>query len=248
VPVLVATAVGVGLIRPAIGAGDSERGKRESRPHPALNAGQSCTSCHDMDRDASHPVDVVPSMPVPATLPLFGGVMTCATCHAEPGSEVPTRAMLRAVDSPGGMCVQCHTPGGSSRGAHADPLIKAHAIRGEEANRGARPVWGGLDGESRTCLACHDGGIGGDAAYHGPELRRMAARGVGEHPVGIVYDERRPSNPDTRLKPASSLSHAVRLVDGTVSCVTCHSVYSREQSLLTKNNRGSELCLTCHIQ
>lgn len=256
-PVIVAAFVAAGTIRPASGASDGGVRGWESPAaarggHPATAPGQDCTSCHTMDTPSSHPVGVVPSMPIPAGLPLLGGVMTCTTCHTEPGSADPgvTSSMLRSGELPGGLCVQCHTPGGSpgGRGFHGDAMIKAHAAPWQGAGERARPTSGRVDAESRTCLSCHDGGVAGGASYHSEPLRRMAAQGVGEHPVGIVYNDRRPSNPETKLRPASSLPHAVRLVDGTVSCVTCHSVYSREPKLLTKSNRGSELCLSCHIQ
>ena len=82
----------------------------------------------------------------------------------------------------------------------------------------------GPDRESRACLACHDGVTASDTP---PAQRHADAVGISNadnsHPVGVSYsettfDKRRQYNTEAILDPA------IRLVDGMVSCVSCHSI------------------------
>lgn len=64
-----------------------------------------CLSCHpERGGPTEHPVGVTPQIPVPP-LPLYGGEVTCVTCH-EPHGLTGLRYMLRA--EPGRLCTYCH--------------------------------------------------------------------------------------------------------------------------------------------
>ncbi len=63
-----------------------------------------CIGCHTHRAGSEHAVDVVPSMRVRG-LPLYGGRMTCATCH-DPHGRSGFDKMLRL--RPGEICNHCH--------------------------------------------------------------------------------------------------------------------------------------------
>jgi hypothetical protein len=83
-----------------------------------------------------------------------------------------------------------------------------------------------------------------------------------EHPMGVDYTELSRRNPSL-IKP-KALDKALRLVDGRISCVTCHVPYDRNNHLdlvqkrraarlnggpdpmLSIDNKGSRLCMGCH--
>lgn len=75
------------------------------------------------------------------------------------------------------------------------------------------------------CLGCHNGSI-------------AKTVGSGGHPVNTFYVEKRSFNRITDRK--------VVLIDGKVTCVSCHNPYKSEKKRLVKSNAGSKLCLTCH--
>ncbi|MBL4701171.1 MAG: hypothetical protein JKX85_07925, partial [Phycisphaeraceae bacterium] len=104
------------------------------------------------------------------------------------------------------------------------------------------------------CLSCHDGSIASDVSGGGMGIGRgFGASGNrgGEHPIGMTY-------PTTGNKVVStgsqiafalpmSLDQRIQLVDGKVSCISCHSPYSKENNLLVMSNDRSKLCLSCHM-
>jgi predicted CXXCH cytochrome family protein len=93
------------------------------------------------------------------------------------------------------------------------------------------------------CLGCHDG----TAA---PARQASLAKGFdqssqcrglpGDHPVETVY----PTGSNEYAHP-TSLPPKMLLVDGLVTCVSCHDL-AREHHPLVVNNRRSALCRTCH--
>jgi hypothetical protein len=81
---------------------------------------------------------------------------------------------------------------------------------------------------SSRCLACHDG---------------AAAPGLGEtHPVDVDYARASLRDP-ARFAPAAALPAEVTLVNGTVSCVSCHDAASPHRGRAVDPAR---LCLACH--
>lgn len=76
------------------------------------------------------------------------------------------------------------------------------------------------------CLSCHDGSIA------------PAAGGPGEHSVNVFYiaskDFKRPS--DRRIV----------LINGKVTCVSCHNPYRSEKDRLVRSSSSGNLCLACH--
>jgi len=71
-----------------------------------------CNTCHKRSVH-SHPVEIVPSMSIPADMPLDGkGRMTCITCHSFHSGDVRTDGektfLLRRVKGKL-FCYTCHT-------------------------------------------------------------------------------------------------------------------------------------------
>ena len=123
---------------------------------------------------------------------------------------------------------------------------------------------GMLDHVSKSCLSCHDGAR---AKYVGIETRdTISGAGLGRrnHPVGLHYDSAVARDPGG-LNPRAKLHPAIQLVDGRISCISCHEqktepvrVASTEplrpadlcaatkQKTIGPGDR--QLCLACHIK
>ncbi len=205
----------------------------------------------------NHPVHVVPSevIHIPEHWPLdVDGSITCVTCHETlpplNGANGSRGAYLRDFDEEqaefADFCAKCHTAGGSGTAAtmHWTAVGTAHVRANDK--RAGRPN-GNVDGESRRCLGCHDGVTAADA--------RNATAGdrigdVGDvrrnHPIGVRYPHGPIRQREVAFRPASLLPPEVRLPDGSVSCVSCHNLYSRSRYLLSVPIENSTLCFTCH--
>ena len=66
-----------------------------------------CADCHG-DEGVSHPTGGRPQRPVPATLPLADGRITCATCHFMHGESDAFGDFVRIDNRRGGLCLTCH--------------------------------------------------------------------------------------------------------------------------------------------
>lgn len=219
--------------------------------------GVECVACHQPDPDASHPTGMAPKMPTPDHLPLTDdGRMTCLTCHDYDVATWREHALapdarpieLRLSVDRERLCLQCHDASMTERrDAHALVYQRAHVgwVAGGPTERDpeGRPPREMIDLESRTCMGCHDGAMGGDVSEgHDPVFPDRGATLGDVHAIGVPYR----SSQRVPLKPAFSLDPDIRLFDGRVGCGSCHSVYSREERLLVMSNHGSALCMSCH--
>ncbi|MCB9688215.1 MAG: hypothetical protein H6738_17520 [Alphaproteobacteria bacterium] len=167
-----------------------------------------CRGCHP-DADM-HPVGMKPvRIAVHEGWPLEDGVVTCATCHAEPGCEADrdeTRPWLRGGTPArkADFCYRCHESQAMQR---QSPHLPAGATDPTQAGcpacHAARPEPGATVAESRlrvvaaeTCTTCHPGAVHAGVAEH-----------VGHH-------VNRPPDP------------ALPLLDGVIGCWTCHEVHA----------------------
>lgn len=207
-----------------------------------------CTSCHkSIDLTLSHPVGIRPvSVRVPADMPLSPeGFITCSTCH-DVHAINPTPwgnpYLLRRQVAGTRFCRLCHTRRTRTAENHADTLQKAHFKVNTFLSSSL------MDPVSRECLSCHDGaiakfpvvsvGLWTYASFTGTNL--------GRHPIGIDYEATRARH--GKLRPAFTLDKRVKLIQGKVSCVSCHEPYSEQKDGLVMDNWGSKLCLTCHLK
>lgn len=205
-----------------------------------------CNYCHEMSGTNSHPSQIVPSMPMPPGFSVdWQGKMTCATCHDPHLDNWGVNPyLLRGGVSGRTFCALCHhelqTPGSQHRIADI-----VHAKK--EVHLSRNEVGGILDRVSMECISCHDGAVGkvtnfslsGEATltYSGPSV---------SHPIGMNYSESAMYNRE--LRPIENLSPLITLIDGKVGCSSCHNQYSHELTMLVINNKGSALCLECHVK
>ena len=226
---------------------------------PPTDSGQAitsaqCAKCHIPEKVLSHPVGVQPSMAVPAALPLDQGAVNCTTCHqdnfAAHALATADRPMLR-VDATGmAFCNQCHAGGDlSSHGQHPHAMAQAHLgwISNPVAGLALAPPRRSsavVDGVN-TCLSCHDGTIASDK-FGGLSDGGVTAKQSGSHSVGVDYQAAWVRGENAKLQPLGAVDHRVLLANGQVTCLSCHSLYSRGAGLLVIPNDNSALCSTCH--
>lgn len=203
-----------------------------------------CLECHDVPRDNSHPVGVLPTMETPEGFLLdWAGKMTCATCH-DPHSEADNQ-YLRTEARGRDFCALCHKDFLPLQDPHVGTVSIAHLKSG--VYESDSPLAQVLDPISMECLSCHDGVIASDAAYKivGGDAVTYERDGL-SHPIGMDYRES--AMQDRELRDVGSLSPYIALYDGKVGCASCHNPYSSQHRMLTMNNYGSALCLECHIK
>lgn len=101
-----------------------------------------------------------------------------------------------------------------------------------------------------SCMGCHDGTIGPVANVTFPStLEGFASEphdpGSGAHPVDLDYEaavQRRPGS----FTPSAALPREVMLLDGKITCLTCHHPDSPEQFHASITMDRSALCTSCH--
>ncbi len=124
-----------------------------------------------------------------------------------------------------------------------------------------------VDEVASGCLGCHNGSM--PRSVNVRAARSVAPihdfRANDDHPVGVVYEESVRKNPRD-YRPATTLNPNIRLVDGRVTCITCHKVknevvafnetWSSAQPAnpqctatheVTTGQGDKELCLACHV-
>ena len=214
-----------------------------------------CLQCHrEVTMSMSHPMAMKPSFRLPDDMYLdWKGEMTCITCHFmhEDSDRVYGRGNdrhLRRNSKGRAFCLECHQQGFLSQ------RNLSHALAAGPAHRSLYSEFDSPDrlGESsRQCLSCHDGSIAGDTGTMNLEgkssgiWRHNGYTGSNSHPIGIDY--RRAYRKNSReITEVSMLPSVITLPEGKVECVSCHNLYSKNESLLTVSNNGSRLCLSCH--
>lgn len=103
---------------------------------------------------------------------------------------------------------------------------------------------------SRACLVCHADPSLGSGQDAWAEQRLVLGNDLrNDHPISVAYDP----TYDTGLRMASAGPDGrevggLPLFEGKVECATCHEPHAGEHGALRMPNRGSALCLTCHIK
>ena len=141
-------------------------------------------------------------------------------------------------------------------------------IVGREAQ--ARPAPENLvDKVASECLGCHNGSTANNVNMQtaGAKMPIHDFSSNDDHPVGMVYQDSVRRDPKN-YRPATALHPNIRLVDGRVTCITCHKVKNetvaineawspdqpaKPQCTATKEitvgrSRDDKLCLACHIK
>jgi len=123
------------------------------------------------------------------------------------------------------------------------------------------------DTSARACLQCHDGSRATHvtARSAGGPLEVRGSQTL-NHPIGMVYDQTVMKDPQG-YKSRAALHPNIRLVEGQVSCISCHqtrtdltvaaagdvqleltntSTCTATKELATGGRRDRDLCLACH--
>ena len=106
-----------------------------------------------------------------------------------------------------------------------------------------------LDPISMECLACHDGVLAREAkhrVFNGNWQRVKSIETIlGAHPIGMDYDQYRWRK---EYVPVEMLPADMVLMNGKVTCVTCHNLLGKTRKYLAVDNDKSRLCFSCHIK
>jgi len=180
---------------------------------------------------ASLPAPVVGQMQTPHDFRLGNGV------SAEP------------IDSYDAICVACHTPTGEIRGAAWDSEGASAQTYAMYSTRLLNATaYDSPSGVSLVCLSCHDG-TSGPSVFVG-QGHSLGPQGE-THPVSIVYNELNKPG----FRPGATVeSRGLKLFSDRgmlrVECPTCHNPHDDQtgRPFLRLDNRGSQLCLTCHMK
>lgn len=204
-----------------------------------------CIECHEVAVKNSHPTKMVPSMKIPGYYFLdWQGRLNCATCH-DP-HDTKSKMMLRSQARGRGFCETCHQ-GGILAGGHVAASGMAHTKNWTPPTSSSFGKI--LDRVSLECLVCHEGSVGpaAEVTVASPTGKGLSYSGPGfSHPIGIDYGEAAARDP--QLRPLDDLSKLISLYEGKVGCASCHNQFSHEGDMLVFSNRGSALCLECHIK
>ena len=104
---------------------------------------------------------------------------------------------------------------------------------------------------TRSCMGCHDGTIGSLADVTFPSTLEgfpsaPLAPGSNSHPVDVDYAAAAQRRPDS-FTPVAALPREVLLLDGKITCVTCHHPDSPERFRVALSMDRSALCFSCHL-
>lgn len=210
------------------------------------NVDNLCEQCHDVNKRLSHPVGVVPSKPIVLERFLDGaGKLTCITCHdvhkedKTGETQQDFAGLLRGHAAGRTFCFTCHNEALLGAGwRHTVVVNYAHTPGEFVQNTGG----GFLDEHSVECLSCHDGVISkmGGVKIRSGEFKHSIGL---SHPVGVEYPAMSPQND---FVDKATLPEDIKLFQGKVGCLSCHSPYGGGKSFLVVENRRSALCLACH--
>lgn len=164
------------------------------------------------------------------------------------------------------ICLPCHTTHNTSAGAA--PLWN-HATTASTFTPYSSSTLDATDvgqpsASSLACLSCHDGTVALDSfgGVTGTILMGTINGGVADlginlgndHPVSFTYNTALAGNdsglydPSVDTTPLGGTIAADLLFGDQLECASCHDVHNDagNTSLLTIDNAGSALCLTCH--
>ena len=208
--------------------------------NPDVTSG--CKICHaEYAKTQSHPTDIYPRVSIPHDMPLTEGRLTCITCHYVHIDNTVQRNknhfFLRRQVRGMVFCSACH-PISDKKHIVFQSVHKKGYVERDRSTR--------IDRMSLECIECHDS--------HVADIRDILGAGSWNHfkkeynhPIGASYKDAS-SRKSRAFRPASMLNKEMKLYNGKIGCGTCHNIYSKEKAMLVMNNRGSRLCLECHIK
>ena len=91
------------------------------------------------------------------------------------------------------------------------------------------------------CLECHGPDIGAaEAEAAAPTPVHSVGGADRSHPVDVVYPKA-----GQGLTPRGTLDERLLLIEGRMTCVTCHAPEAADHALVIPE-AGSQLCIACH--
>lgn len=97
------------------------------------------------------------------------------------------------------------------------------------------------DGDAAYCVSCHDGTIA-----KGVSICTVDCRFDTAHRISADYP---PAGKEASFAPADAVREAgVKLVNGQVTCGSCHNLKNQGKYHLAVETARSKLCITCHIR
>lgn len=92
---------------------------------------------------------------------------------------------------------------------------------------------------AEECLACHDGIVA-------PDIHICRTRCVKDHPIYVNYP---PARKTTGYAPVAMVEAAgIKLVNGQVTCISCHNLKNQDKYHPTVDFRYSKICFACHLK
>ena len=89
-----------------------------------------------------------------------------------------------------------------------------------------------LDPHSAECLSCHE------------DINEPKNRYHGGHITGIPYENY--AEGEQKFRMESTLPLEMVLLEGKITCATCHGLDPHDGQILVIDNSGSALCNSCH--
>jgi predicted CXXCH cytochrome family protein len=201
-----------------------------------------------------------------SVLLLTGAAWSQALSGDQLGEHDLSASSLSAVK--GGVanaCLYCHAPHGAMTAP--TPLwnqqlsVQTYQMYGSTTyhQTGLQPPVGS---PSKLCLSCHDGtvALGQTVAYGnvtvGGTMKASSNFGTdlrSSHPFSLKTPIADAPNLSQLLQqnPAQTADPAVRMINGTIECTTCHQPHFQNidkqlPQFLVRDSSSSQLCLSCH--
>ncbi len=97
------------------------------------------------------------------------------------------------------------------------------------------------NGTLAHCISCHDGSVAHYVSFCTVQCSAATSHSVLKHypPRGRESDF---------ASAATVKAKGIKLPGGNVTCISCHNIRVPAKNHLAIDNRGSGLCLACHIR
>jgi len=219
----------------AFGPHDFSTGSAIRNTDGSIN-GQTCVFCHTPHEGS-------------LSAPLWNRSATTATYQVYASSTMdaaaPTSAQIQSAVS--GACMSCHD-GSIAIDVLANLSGVAHAASVAFTRQATAKATYGASGTGTSNI------LAGGSPFLGTDLRN-------DHPITIIYETARAATPTefnqqtisgTKITVGSTTPlplYGSSTATATVECASCHNPHSNVNgSFLRMSNKGSAMCLTCHIK
>jgi predicted CXXCH cytochrome family protein len=220
----------------AYGPHDFSAGSAIRNTDGSIN-GQTCVFCHTPHEGS-------------LSAPLWNRSSSTSTYQVYASSTMdaaaPTSAQIQSAVS--GACMSCHD-GSIAIDVLANLSGVAHAASVAFTRQATAKATYGASGTGTGNI------LAGGSPFLGTDLRN-------DHPITIIYETARAATPTefvtqaisgTKITvgtaPATLPLYGSSTATATVECASCHNPHSNVNgSFLRMSNKGSAMCLTCHIK